>query len=224
MSFTPVDPNAKKFQSLRSSIIIVEGVIGVGKTTFGRSTAAFLDSVGLKARFFPEFVNDVLLKQYIGDMGKYAYSFQLFMLTKRLEIYKEAQRFAEAGGIAIVDRSLPGDMAFAKMQYTNGNITEEEWKVYLSLAEQDSQPEPRAVIFLECSPEKSLDRTLRRGNKAETSGYTLGYMKQLSEAYKAVIEQLKCSLVKVDWNEDRTVINSRLSNADIIECLEAIVE
>lgn len=222
MSFTAIDPVAKKFQSLRASIIIVEGVIGVGKTTFGRSTAAFLSSLGFKAQFFPEFVNETLLKQYIGDMAKYAYSFQLFMLTKRLEIYKEAQRFADGGGIAVVDRSLPGDMAFAKMQHTNGNITDEEWKVYLSLAEQDSQLEPRAVIFLDCSPEKSLERTHNRGNKAETSGYTLDYMKQLSVAYKAVVEQLKCSLVRVDWNEDRNVTNNRLSNDDIVNILEDV--
>ena len=35
---------------------------------------------------------------------------------------------AKKGGIALIDRSIIGDMTFARMQKDNGNFTEEEWQ------------------------------------------------------------------------------------------------
>lgn len=125
-----------KLKYLKGGIYTIEGIIGVGKTTLGRSAERYLNNIGLKEKFYPEYVNKELLAQYIGNMKRYAYSFQMIMLCKRIEIYREAERLAETGGVALIDRSIIGDMTFARMQKDNGNFTEDEWNIYLSLMKQ----------------------------------------------------------------------------------------
>ena len=89
-----MDP-CDKYESLRYGIYTIEGIIGVGKTTLGKSLEKFLNERGIKTKFYPEYVNKDLLDQYIKNMKQYAYSFQLVMLFKRLEIYREAVRFSK---------------------------------------------------------------------------------------------------------------------------------
>src|SRR5665648_663656 len=119
--FAVTPPGYQRYRLLRGSLLIIEGVIGAGKTTLGHSLAAYLNQIGIPTRFYPEYVNPELLAQYIADMPRYAYTFQLFMLRVRCDTYREAQLFTATGGIALIDRSLPGDLAFAPMQYDNDN-------------------------------------------------------------------------------------------------------
>ena len=79
---------AKHFRCLIGSIIAIEGLIGAGKTTASNSIYHFLKKIGFKVKLFKEFVNNDLLKQYIDDMEKYSYTFQIAMVMNRLETYK----------------------------------------------------------------------------------------------------------------------------------------
>lgn len=119
---------AKACRQFIGRIIAVEGGIGAGKSTFGQTLTEYLTDSGLRARYYPEYINQKLLSQYIGDMKKYAYSFQMVMLTMRINIYREAVDFARTGGIAVIDRSLVGDYTFAKMQKETGRISDSEWE------------------------------------------------------------------------------------------------
>ena len=46
-------------------------------------------------------------------MKTYAFSFQMVALQDRFEIHRQAFEFASKGGIALIDRGIYGDMAFA---------------------------------------------------------------------------------------------------------------
>jgi deoxyadenosine/deoxycytidine kinase len=205
------DPDYNKCRRLIGSIITTEGVIGVGKTTLGRSLVSYFKRLKLKSKFFPEYHNEVLLAQFIGDMKKYAYGFQLCMLMNRIRIYREAEDYSKRGGIAVVDRSLEGDMTFARMHYESGNISEVEWQVYLSVVKGEAQLEPAATIFLECSATKSLQRVNRRGNQEEIDGYDLDYMKKLCKAYEETFKRKRCSpVLRVTWEEDIILVNDQV--------------
>lgn len=222
--FTSRHPLYEKYKSLKGGRFTIEGIIGVGKTTFGKSAEAFLNSIGLSAKFYPEYVNKDMLAQYIADMKKYAYAFQMVMLCKRIEIYREAERFAATGGIALIDRSLIGDMTFAKMQKDNGNFTEDEWRIYLSFIRQETQLTPTASLYLRCTPVTSMDRVAQRGIEAEVKGYTIGYMNQLHAAYEKSI--LECSNVKhiyLDWNNSTPIENESLSDNAICLILDKLL-
>lgn len=182
-------PYYELFSQLIGSSITIEGVIGAGKTTLGLALEKYLNEIGLRAKFFPEFVNLDLLGQYLSNMNRYAYPFQMFMLLKRLEIYREAERFRETGGIAIIDRSLIGDLAFMLMQHTNGNITDQEKAVYESVFIQESPPCPGVCIYLQCTSRQAMDRIIKRGREGEADAYTLEYLENLANRYTQVFSQ-----------------------------------
>jgi len=197
--------NIRKFRSFRGNIIILEGLIGVGKTTLGYSLEAYLNQIGLSAKFFPEFKNVGLLKQYINDMKRYAYTFQIAMLMARLEIYRQADAFAKTGGISIIDRSLPGDYTFAKMQKEQHRFTNDEWLVYKRLIPLNLS-EPNCIVMLNCDPIVAFERMKTRGEKSEISGYTLEYFQQLNTYYQQTFNDISHPIIIIDWNKSRQCI------------------
>lgn len=212
------------FSPLRGSIYLIEGIIAVGKTTCGKSLEKFLKDIGLEARFYQEYVNEVRLAEYISDMKKYAFSFQMFMLEKRIEIYRQAEEFASKGGIAFIDRSIVGDVTFAQMQRDNGNFTEDQWIKYCSAVGNEQDLNPTACIYPKCSTETAMKRLHRRNRSSEVNGYTSEYMEQLRLAYEKVIRL--CNAVKyivIDWDKDRDLVDGLLSSGDCIEILKLLL-
>lgn len=190
------------YTSLRGSIIVIEGLIGVGKSTLGASLENYLNNMNIKCKFFPEYVNKNLLQQYISNMSKYSYSFQLFMLSKRIQTYRDAEEYANKGGVALIDRSVYGDMAFALMQKEKGFISEDEWQIYLNIMHQEIRLEPRIIVYLNCTVDTCLKRLNKRGDKTEINGYNPQYFKDLEESYNNVIQKYNdTNIVYLDWNQ-----------------------
>lgn len=206
--FAPRPDNYAKYRLLRGSIIGLEGIIGAGKSTSGRSLERYLKKQGIRARYYPEFRNDEYLSLYISDMEKHAFGFQMFVLQTRISIYHEALAFADAGGVSIVDRCLSGDYAFALMQYRKEFITDSEWEVYLSVMKQSNVPTPDIILYLSCSPEVGFERMKRRNISSEVSGYNLEYFRELSNAYDETLAELNRKHQKTDSaEEDTSIVN-----------------
>ena len=203
--YSPQLPLFKRYKCLFGSVIVLEGNIGVGKTTAGASMVIYLNSIGLRAKFFPEPVCLPLLNQYQKNMKKYAYSFQIIMAKERIQIYKDAWKFAKKGGISIIDRSLMGDYTFALMQYEKGFFTDSEWNVYLKLLEHDRKFDPDFILYLECTPEKAYERMIDRGRPGEKEGYTLEYFQDLNEAYEKSLNTISGNIGRLNWNDDLKV-------------------
>jgi deoxyadenosine/deoxycytidine kinase len=213
----------KRFRSLKAGVYVIEGIIGVGKTTLGKSITKHLNEAGLNARFFPEYVNHTLLKQYIGNMERYAYTFQLFMLSKRIEIYRDAERYSRTGGIAIVDRSIAGDMTFARMQYENGHFTQSEWDTYMSILRQECQLEPSGTIYLNCSVDTAMDRIKIRGIESEVKGYTREYVSMLNDAYQKTFHSSDIKYLDLEWNDHQEQQDGYLPKDYVFEILDRIM-
>ena len=209
------------FRCLVGAIIGLEGLIGAGKTTSGRSMVKFLNKNGLKAKFFKEFVNPKLLKQYISDMNKYSYTFQIIMEMKRLEIYKQAFEYAKTGGIAIIDRTLLGDMTFALMQYQNGNYTEDEWETYNDILRNGTDLAPSLVVYFKTTPATAYERMVSRGYKSEKDGYTIDYFQTLHSKYDEVMERAKKTIcvLDLDWNKDKKVVDGNIKDSEVVNLL-----
>ncbi len=200
--FTDPNYHQGKYRMLVGHMIVIEGIIGVGKSTLGQSLERFLQSIGIKAKFFPEFMSKPLLDQYIEKMEKYAYPFQIIMLRERIHIYHQAHQFSLSGGISIIDRSVFGDYTFAKMQYQNGLISDDEFKIYSQILRDEKLIEPNIIVYLDVSPAVAFKRMLNRGIKSEKEGYTIDYFTKLHQCYYSTIEQVKCPIIKVDWSKD----------------------
>lgn len=178
-----VDLNKIDLKKLLRKVIVLEGGIGVGKSTAGKAIEQALKSAGIEVRYYPEYVVDSLLKMYLKDREKYAGSFQMIMLIKRISTYLEARNFAERGGVAIVDRSILGDIAFAHMNYKDGKINEEEFSVYLDMVKKDLKETPDITIYLDCTIDQQMERIKTRGNKDEVKAYDRFYLSSLKDAY-----------------------------------------
>ena len=226
MIYTHRQLDYKKYRKLRGTLYAFEGSVGTGKSTLGWSLEKKLQDSGLKAKYYPEYRNDLLLDQYLKNMKRYAYTFQMFMLMKRLEIYRDAYKFSLKGGIAIIDRSLLGDRTFARMLHRMKYITDEDWEIYNNVLMSEAYPEPDCILYLDCKPEKSYSRMISRGIESETTSYTLDYFQSLNEAYMESIEETSHPVHIIDWNDDQELLvengKKYLTNEIICRVLDQI--
>lgn len=209
------------FRCLTGSVIGIEGLIGVGKTTIGKSLVKFLNKNGFKAKFYKEKVNKPLLDLYLSDMKNNAFLFQQIALQNRLNIYKNATNFAKTGGIAIIDRTLPGDMTFAKMQNKKGFFTEQQWDIYKNTLQNRKKDSPSLIAYFRVSPNLAYYRMCKRNNKSEKSGYTVSYFEELDKSYNEVIDSIRdrINVLNIDWSKDLNIINNVIDDSQVINVL-----
>lgn len=215
--YRPSNAVNRNFRSLIGSEIVLEGLIGIGKSTLGRSLYEYLKKAGFNVKFFPEFVNEDLLGLYISDMKKYAFSYQCIIARERLRVYDEAKHFSSQGGISIIDRSLVGDVAFATMLREQGLIDDREWDVYKKFISVE-YPEPIITLYLEGGPSLAFERMKRRNLQSEVSGYTLGYFERLEKAYQKAFDNSKNvgNVVRIPWDND-VIVNENVLDPDACE-------
>lgn len=230
------------FKKLKGRVIILEGNIGVGKSSLGISIEKYLNNMDIPCKFFKEYVNEKLLAQYINDMQNYSYTYELMMLTVRIFIYRAVTEYIKTGGVAIVDRSVIGDYAFGYLQKTRGYISEDQWQLLMSVLEDEKLMEPDCLVFLDCEPEVALQRTCGRDSKAEKN-YDIEYFISVKEDYNVAIEDViqrrgihkQIPHLHLDWNTDKECkieklnesvhdSNTFLSDNDVIALLLQIVE
>lgn len=123
-------PNLKT-NIFNKPIIVVEGIIGAGKTTLTQILEKELD---LKAFYEPVDAN-LYLKEFYAEEAriraggekpnKYAFPMQMELMYQRFAMHKSASwevaLFNENKGV-IIDRSIFGDRVFAKLLTKYGNI------------------------------------------------------------------------------------------------------
>jgi deoxyadenosine/deoxycytidine kinase len=222
--FNDRHPNYEKLRSLRGGIYVIEGIIGVGKTTLGKSLEKYLNNIGIKCKFYKEYFNKDLLDQFITDMKKYAYFFQMMMLVKRIEIYKEAEEFSKLGGVSFIDRSLVGDMTFAKMHYKSGNISDDEWQIYNNFIKREKLLTPTACIYLRCNMKTTLFRIQNRGITSEINGYTTKYLIELNDMYNDVIKDTtNIKTICLDWDKSVKLVDNIISEDNLLDILNLLL-
>lgn len=190
-------------------IVIVEGLIGAGKSKLCESIEAYTAVCGRKiCLVIQEKICPQLLDLYLGDMKRNAFSFQVIVARDRCESMRTAVRAARAGLLVLLDRGLPGDMAFASMQHKLGIMSEQEYDVYCHLV-ADSHPQfvPKQfglisngdvvdrqaegidvhILYLQCTPQAAFARMRLRNNASEVGSYKLAYFEDLCAAYDEVI-------------------------------------
>src|SRR5660398_8540 len=87
-------------------MIVIDGVVGVGKTTLMN----IMTEKGCVS-FEEPVVDNPILEKFYYDRERYSFSLQIFFLNKRFKHIKEASKVKNA----VMDRSIYGDVIFAKM-------------------------------------------------------------------------------------------------------------
>ena len=126
--------------------IVVEGPIGVGKTSLARRLAEHLDA-GLLLEH-PE--QNPFLARFYQDMERYALPAQLFFLFQRFNQLRELAQIDLFSQTTVSDFLLDKDPLFARLTLSNDELHLYQ-QIYATLSPQ--APRPDLVIYLQAQTE-----------------------------------------------------------------------
>lgn len=157
------------------SYIVVEGVIGVGKTSLSRFLAQELD-----ARLVLEVVEEnPFLPRFYEEQERFAFQVQTFFLLSRFRQLQEVSQEPLFNRHTIADYLFDKDFIFASL-----NLSGDEWSLYQELYSQlkPRLTQPDLVVYLRAQPDLLLERIAKRGRSFERS-IDPGYLARIGRAY-----------------------------------------
>lgn len=162
-------------QASLPSYIVIEGPIGVGKSSLASRLA-----VDFHAELILEEIDDnPFLEQFYQRPREAALSTQLHFLlhrSKQIQHLKQGSIFTQS---KIADYLVEKDQLFAQV-----TLTATEYELYLQVYEHMmiESPKPDLVVYLQAPVSTLLERIKKRGRHFERS-IDSSYLERLNEAY-----------------------------------------
>lgn len=193
--------------------IVVEGPIGVGKTTLSQKLAeAFNAQTSLEQ---PQ--DNPFLERFYRDASRYALQTQMFFLFQRMNQLRDLKQPDMFNAPIVSDFLLDKDPIFAHL-----TLSDDELNLYRQLYEQlkPQAPIPDLVLYLQAQPETLVDRVKKRGIAME-SGLSEIYLYRLCESYTRFFYHYDAAPVlivntenlnPVQNDEDFTLLLTRIQN------------
>lgn len=162
-------------ETLEPKYVAVEGVIGVGKTSFARMLAQRIDAELINE----EVLENPFLVDFYKNRKRFAFSCQLYFLISR---------FQQQQGLMVRDlfaQRIVADYLFAKDSiFASVNLSDRELALYNRIAPAllSDIPRPDLVIYLQASTPTLLKRIQSRNFSFEKS-IDSDYIEVLNKAY-----------------------------------------
>lgn len=155
--------------------IVVEGPIGVGKTSLARRLA---DSYGSEL-LLEGAAENPFLERFYRNPRQGALSTQLFFLLQRARQMQELRQGDMFRPVRVSDFLIEKDRLFARL-----TLDEQEYRLYEQVYEHLTldAPVPDLVIYLQAPVEVLLGRIAKRGIAYEQH-IDAAYLERLSEGY-----------------------------------------
>lgn len=175
MSARDVKASADRAEPATPRFIVVEGPIGVGKTSLAKRLAASLDAELLLE---PSEENP-FLERFYRSGRRAALPAQLFFLFQRARQVEELRQSDLFASIRIADFHIDKDRLFAQV-----NLDREELALYDQIADKldVDAPAPDLVIYLQAPVDALMRRIARRGIPYERM-IDRAYLERLTDAY-----------------------------------------
>ena len=153
--------------------IVVEGPIGVGKTSLAKKLAGRLSAETL----LEQPMENPFLARFYEDMARFALPTQLFFLfqrAKQLEPLAQRDMFSH---VTVSDFLLDKDPLFARITLSGDELALYD-RIFDTLKPQ--APLPDLVVYLQAQPDTLIERVRRRG---------VDFERQVSEEYLALLAE-----------------------------------
>jgi deoxyguanosine kinase len=155
--------------------IVIEGPIGVGKTSLTKLLAKAFDARCILEKS----EENPFLPQFYQDRKKFAFQTQIFFLLNRFQQQREIAQLDLFNQVTLCDYLFAKDRIFASL-----NLDDHELALYEQIFGllTGQIPFPDLVIFLQAKPEVLLHRIKSR-NIPHEKEIDFEYLKVLTEAY-----------------------------------------
>jgi len=198
-------------------IIMIEGNIGAGKSTFLKILHKNLVNVGIifepTNKWQHQDDDQNILNLFYKDTKRWAYTFQSYAFITRVNAMLNHQKQQSPPSVQFLERSVYCDRyCFAKNCFESGLMTTLEWQIYTEwfswLAEKYA-PLPSGFIYLKTDPTTCYNRMAKR-RRNEESAITIEYLTALDRKHnewliedKDVMPHLKViPILVLDCNEE----------------------
>ncbi len=161
--------------SMNSRFIVVEGPIGVGKTSLAKKLAESLSA----DLILEEVSTNPFLERFYQEGRSAALPAQMFFLFERARQIESLRQSDLFSNVRVSDYIFSKDNLFAEL-----NLSPDELSLYNQVVTSLNidAPVPDLVIYLQASVDSLLQRIARRGIGYERA-IERGYLEKLTEAY-----------------------------------------
>ncbi|MDO8262529.1 MAG: deoxynucleoside kinase [Gallionella sp.] len=155
--------------------VVVEGPVGVGKTSLARRLAQHIAAATLLEK--PD--ENPFLAKFYQDQPRYALATQLFFLFQRGNEVRDLAQMDLFRLNTVADYLLDKDMLFARL-----NLSDAEFALYQQIYHtlQLQAPVPDLVIYLQAAPETLVERVRLRDQPYEQT-ISDAYLFRVAQGY-----------------------------------------
>lgn len=182
--------------------LVIEGNIGVGKTTLATMLSADLNS-----RLLLEgFSDNPFLPKFYSDPAKYSFPLELSFLAERYSQLKT--------GLTIRDlfhQQTIMDYYFMKsLVFAQNTLATDEYNLYRNIFDiiYERLPKPDLYVYLHLPEQRLIENIRKRGRDYERS-IEMGYLKKIKEGYfNFFSQQTDFPILTIDISNIDFVINN----------------
>jgi deoxyguanosine kinase len=183
--------------------IAIEGVLGVGKTSFARQLSQDLSG----KLVLEEVDNNPFLDRFYKDMKGHALQTQLFFLLNRAKQQEPLKQMDLFSKKIIADYLIEKDRIFAYITLDENELALYE-KVYSAVVNEGNLLKPDLVVYLQASVEVLMDRIRKRGRGFEKS-INKDYIYNLSQAYNHYFSHFSGGTLAIVNTDDVDFVNDK---------------